>query len=114
MIPRELLDQLRGLNTAVRELKRPGLDQHQREQCESRISGLRARLPTALLTHHDRMARTGNESVAAISGSSCGNCHLRLPVGLLAELNQPGRIAVCPHCGVFLFKESAQAARPSA
>jgi predicted nucleic acid-binding Zn-ribbon protein len=31
---------------------------------------------------------------------------MKLPVGLLAELNAPGRIAVCPHCGVFVFKET--------
>jgi len=114
MIPRELLDQLRGLNDAVRVLQRAGLDEHQRELCANRVAALRAQLPTAVLTHHDRMTRAGHDSVAAVSGTSCGSCHLKLPVGLLAELNQPGRIAVCPHCGVFLFKESAVPTQPPA
>lgn len=111
MIPQELLDQLRGLNSAVRELQCSGHDEHRRERCETRIAGLRASLPTALLTHHDRMTRAGYESVAAVAGASCGSCHLKLPVGLLADLNQPGRIAVCPNCGVFVFKETADSAR---
>lgn len=114
MIPRELLDQLRGLNDAVRVLRRAGLDEHQRELGENRVAAFRAKLPTALLTHHDRMARAGHESVAAVVGSSCGSCHLKLPVGLLAELNHPGRIAVCPQCGVFVFKEMAVPVHPPA
>jgi predicted nucleic acid-binding Zn-ribbon protein len=111
MIPRELLDQLRGLNRAVRESKRAGLSEQQHEQCEARIAELRAKLPTALLTQHDRITRAGNDSVAAVSGSCCGSCHMKLPVGLLADLGQPGRIAVCPHCGVFVFKEAGTVAR---
>ena len=110
MIPRELLDQLRGLNDAERASKRAGLSERQREKYEARIAELRAKLPTALLTQHDRIARAGNESVAAVSGSCCGGCHMKLPVGLLADLGQPGRIAVCPHCGVFVFKETAAVA----
>jgi len=111
MIPHDFLDQLRGLNDTVRESKRAGLTERQREKCDARIGELRAKLPTALLSQHDRIARTGNESVAAVSGSSCGACHMRLPAGLLAELGQPGRIAVCPHCGVFVYKEKVEVGR---
>jgi len=114
MIPRELLDQLRALNESARALKRPGLGAPERATAEARVATLRANLPTALLSQHDRLVRAGHESVAAISGSCCGSCHMKVPVGLLAELNQPGRIAVCPHCGVFLFKPTAAPAPKTA
>lgn len=109
MLPPEFLEQLCGLNAAARELKRPRLNEQQRGECETRIAALRAKLPTALLGQHDRIVRTGNDSVAAVAGACCGGCHMKLPVGLLADLNQPGRIAVCPHCGVFVFKKFAAA-----
>lgn len=111
---RELLEPLRALNAAEAELRQGGLTAEQRENCERRVSQFRAQLPTALLGHHDRMAQQGRESVAPIMGSSCGACHLKLPVSQLAELHQPGRISVCPHCGVFLFNASAEPAASQA
>lgn len=104
MINRELLEHLRALNALEVALRHDrGEDVGRREGSLRRVAELRGKLPTALLSHHDRMAKQGRESVAQVSGKSCGACHLQLPVGQLAELNQPGRIGVCPHCGVFLF-----------
>ena len=115
MINRELLEHLRALNALEVELRhRRQPDVPHREVLERRISELRAKLPTALLSHHDRMAKQGRESVAPVIGMSCGACHLKLPVGQLAELNQPGRIGVCPHCGVFLFNSAAEPAESQA
>lgn len=114
MINRELLEHLRALNVVGIELRKPGLEPSRREACLRRADELRARLPIALLSHHDRMTARGRESVAPVSGNSCGACHLKLPVGQLAELHQPGRIGVCPHCGVFLFNAAAEPAASQA
>ena len=114
MINRELLEHLRALNAAEVELRHHELVPEQRDACLRRVDELRARLPVALLSHHDRMAKQGRESVAPVVGSSCGACHLKLPVGQLAELHQPGRIGVCPHCGSFLFNASAEPAQSQA
>lgn len=111
---RELLDHLRLLNELARVLRRTDLTATQRRQCETKVSGLRSKLPTALLIQHDRVASDDHDSVAAIAGSSCGSCHLKLPLSLISELHQPGRIEVCPHCGVFVFNDTpAPAAAPS-
>jgi predicted nucleic acid-binding Zn-ribbon protein len=115
MINRELLEHLRALNAVEVEIRHhAGPDAPRRESWERRVADLRAKLPTALLSHHDRMAKQGRESVAPVVGMSCGACHLKLPVGQLAELNQPGRIGVCPHCGVFLFNSAAEPAESQA
>ncbi len=111
MISREFLNLLRELNAAGGELKRVGLSTPERERYETRIAELRRVLPTALLGQHDQLVREGHASIVAVSGSTCGKCQVRLPVALLAELNEPGRIAVCPHCGVFVFKETGAPAR---
>ena len=105
MIPREYVGYLLELNRSERELRRQGLDADSRQKIEERVTELKGKLPTALVTHHERMAKAGRESVAAVSGaSSCGGCHMKLPVGMLADLSKPGRIGVCPHCGSFVFK----------
>ncbi len=114
MINREFVEQLRALNAADAELRHNGLTPSRREAIQRKVQELRSHLPTALLGHHDRMARQGRESVAQVMGSSCGACHLKLPVGQLAELHQPGRIGVCPHCGVFIFNPAAAPAESQA
>jgi len=100
----EYLDDLRSLDRVDLELRRAGSTQVRREELEKQSAEIRGRLPTALLTHHDRRLRAGNATIAAINNVTCGGCHLKLPVGMLADLSQSGRIGVCPHCGIFLFK----------
>jgi len=100
----EYLDDLCSLDRMAFELRRAGLTQNRRQELEAQVGAIRGRLPTALLTYHDRRARAGNATIAAIHNSTCGGCHLKLPLGMLADLGQPGRIAVCPHCGIFVFK----------
>lgn len=115
MINRELLEHLRALNAAEVEHRHCAESDATRPEASARrVAELRAKLPTALLSHHDRMAAQGRESVAPVMGMACGACHVKLPVGQLAEINQPGRIGVCPHCGVFLFNSAAEPAESQA
>lgn len=72
------------------------------KEATARIAELRALLPIALLTYHDRMRRQKRPSVVKTSGNSCGSCHLRLPVGTMHELKKPEGFALCPQCGVFV------------
>ena len=100
----DYLDDLCSLDRVALELRRAGLTQNRRQELEAKAAELRGRLPTALLTYHDRRVRTGNATIAAVHNLTCGGCHLKLPVGMLADISQPGRIGVCPHCGIFVFK----------
>lgn len=110
MFPHEYLGHLLKLNEADRELRRTGLPAEKQAELLERVAALKRVLPTALVSHHERMVRAGRESVAALSGtSSCSGCHMKLPVGLLADLSKPGRISVCPHCGSIVFKPAAEA-----
>jgi predicted nucleic acid-binding Zn-ribbon protein len=113
MIAQKYVGYLLDLNQSERELRRTGLDAGRRKTLEEHVVELKGNLPTALVTHHERMARAHRESVAALSGSfSCGGCHMKLPVGMLADLSKPGRIGVCPYCGSFVFKPAPAAAAP--
>jgi hypothetical protein len=100
----EYLDDLCSLDRVAFELRRAGLTRVRRQELEKQVAAIRGRLPTALLTHHDRQTRAGNATIAAIHNQTCGGCHLKLPVGMLADISLPGRIAVCPHCGIFVYK----------
>ncbi len=73
------------------------------------IAGLRDRLPVSLLGYHDRLAKQNKPSVVRSNGTSCGGCHLRLPMGLTHEMRIPGRFVICPHCGVFVTTEPSEA-----
>lgn len=100
----EYLDDLCSLDRMALELRRAGLTHNRRQELETQVGAIRGRLPTALLTYHDRRVREGNATIAAIHNLTCGGCHLKLPVGMLSDISEPGRIAVCPHCGIFVFK----------
>lgn len=73
------------------------------------IELVRGRLPVSLLTYHDRLAGRNKPSVVRSNGTSCGGCHLRLPMGLTHELRVPGRFVICPHCSVFVTTEESRA-----
>ena len=110
MISQEFIEHLLDLNACERELQRAGVTARKRKDFEGRIAALKDGLPVALVSHHERMLRSKRESMVAVSDTaSCGGCHMRLPVGMLAELHEPGRIGVCPHCGVLVFRVAAPA-----
>ena len=110
----DYLDDLRSLDRVAIEQRRAGLTETRRNELEEQTKAIRGRLPTALLTHHDRRKRAGDATIAPVNNATCGGCHLKLPVGMLADISQPGRIAVCPHCGIFIFKAATEPVAKSA
>ena len=103
MYSAEVLSQLRSLNWLAREIQRvpPGCGEIALLQIQ--IEAVRARLPDAILEHHDRMARLGKSSTAEVINGTCGECHAPLPSSLVEELSRPGHFGVCPSCGLFLW-----------
>ncbi len=103
MYSAEVLSQLRSLNWLAQEFRRLPADSREGGKIRKQMESLRDRLPTAILTYHDRLAARGLPSAAEVHAGSCAACHIRLPRGLAGELVVPGRFAVCPNCGVFLW-----------
>lgn len=112
MYSAEVLSQLRTLNWMAQELRRLPSGSSEAGLMGKQIEAVRSRLPTSILNYHDSLAAKGRVSAAQVRGVGCGACHLKLPVGLVAELGTPGRFGVCPNCGVFLWKGEARLESP--
>ncbi|MEO8204578.1 MAG: hypothetical protein ABI615_00250 [Chthoniobacterales bacterium] len=68
------------------------------------IESVRAMIPTAILSHHDRIRSRGKPSVAPVTRGHCGACHLVLSRGRLVDLQRnAGALNICDHCGVFIY-----------
>lgn len=103
MFAAEVLSQLRTLNWLAGEVRRVPPESREGVLLREQIEAVRARLPHAILVHHDRLSEGGGVSAAAVAGDHCGACRGNLPEGLMLDLQQPGHFGVCPHCGVFLW-----------
>ena len=114
MYSAEVLSQLRTLNWLTKEQHYLPPGSAQFAVLQAQLMATRERLPHAILTYHDRLGARGKPSVATLSGSSCGGCHLKLPSGMLAELRVPGRFGVCPSCGVFVWSGDNSPPEPAA
>ena len=108
MYSAEVLSQLRNLNWLAQESRRLPSGSREGVKIRSQLESVRERLPTSILTYHDRLAARGQPSAAEVHHGSCGACHIRLPRGVAGELIIPGRFAVCPNCGVFLWSADAE------
>ena len=67
------------------------------------IAHARRGLPTAILSHHDRMAAAGKRSLAVVRRGTCGIC--RAPAR--KERRLAGELSVCDGCGAFLVTGGA-------
>lgn len=106
MYSAEVLSQLRSLNHLSWERRRVPAGSAEAILLQEQIGALRARLPGAILDYHDHWEVQSQSSTAGVVGDGCGACHRSLPRELLEELAVPGHFGVCPHCGVFVWRDT--------
>ena len=94
---------LRQLDASEKELSGLPGETPSRTNLIQKISVLRAQIPTAILTHHDRMKARGKMSVAPVRNGVCGGCHLAIPRGHVIRLRDPDELNVCDSCGAFIY-----------
>lgn len=107
MYSAEVLSQLRSLNWLAQEIRRVPAGSREAAYLQSQVDALRARLPTSILEHHDRLAKGGKVSAAQVRGDRCAACQAQISPALLLELVQPGRFGVCLRCGLFLWVDES-------
>ncbi|MDZ4403195.1 C4-type zinc ribbon domain-containing protein [Prosthecobacter sp.] len=99
----EDLGQLNELDTTKRRLEAKS-SEFKRLTLEA--TGVRERLPTAILHHYDLRISRGKRGAAKMSNGTCGGCHLSLPSGQLSELRRDDEsLQVCGNCSIFLLPE---------
>ena len=70
---------------------------------ESRIACLRKEIPAAFLVNFDRFQMRGKKGVAIVRNGVCTECHLTVPIGVVAALAAGAEIQRCGNCGRYLY-----------
>lgn len=97
-----LLETLRRLNDLEGREAPYWVKQLSPDEKARAIEGLRERLPTALLGHHEHMLAHGKRSLASVRQGVCGACFHRLSSEPHSGRRSAPDLDVCDHCGVFL------------
>lgn len=87
------------------------------QEATDKIAQLRPSIPSEALARYDRLASRGRKPVALVNNGVCGQCHIRLAVGIIFEVVQ-GHTVICDSCGRILYPQEAafasNAAKPAA
>lgn len=70
---------------------------------EKRIAELRAKIPTPILAHYDRLVARGKKGTAAIRNEVCTGCHMHVPRNVVLTLMHDEDIQLCENCGRYLY-----------
>ena len=70
---------------------------------EAAKAELRARIPSQILAHYDRLVARGKKGVAIVRNQVCTACHMRLPIGVIMTLMHGQDIQLCESCGRYLY-----------
>ncbi len=69
---------------------------------DSAARKLRGRIPESVLLHFDRWLARGRKAVAVVHNGVCGECHIHLPIGVVAALASGQEFQQCSNCGRYL------------
>ena len=84
---------------------------------EADMAKLRAKIPSQILAHYDRLVARGKKGLAAVRGQVCSGCHMHLPIGVIMTLRHGLEIQHCENCGRYLYLPPAvetEATEPTA
>lgn len=87
------------------ELQALEFDQTLVPETEERIAALRAKIPSAILGHYDRLGDRGRKGVALVHNNVCTGCHMCVPLGTILELKRGEDVRLCDNCGRYLYVE---------
>ena len=98
---------IEGLLELVRldvQLRKTGKETAERGRVEDAINAVRVKLPAPILGHFDRQKSRGKLGIAPVRGGVCGACHLKMPLGHVAELrHKQDDLALCDNCGTYIY-----------
>lgn len=72
-------------------------------ESKAEIEKLRAKVPTPILAHYERLVLRGKKGVAIARNGFCGECHLRITSGRLISLVYTDEVQLCDNCGRYLY-----------
>ncbi len=78
------------------------------KNAEASLAELRAKIPSQILGHYDRLVARGKKGVAALHGQVCSGCHMQVPLGVVMTLRRGDDIQLCESCGRYLYLPPAE------
>jgi predicted nucleic acid-binding Zn-ribbon protein len=80
---------------------------------ETVMKELRARIPSQILAHYDRIVVKGKKGITMVRDQVCTGCHMRVPIGAIMSLKHGEDIQLCESCGRYLYLAPAAPAEPA-
>ena len=80
---------------------------------EAARTELRAKIPSQILGHYDRLAAKGKKGITMVRDQVCTGCHMRVPIGGIMALKHGEDIQLCESCGRYLYLPPATEAEPA-
>ena len=74
--------------------------------------GLRAKIPSQIIGHYDRLVVKGKKGIAMVRDQVCTGCHMRQPIGTIMTLKHDEDIQLCESCGRYLYLAPETEAAP--
>jgi predicted nucleic acid-binding Zn-ribbon protein len=75
----------------------------EKEKVGAAMAELRAKIPSQILAHYDRLVARGKKGLAAVRGQVCSGCHMQVPLGVVMTLKRGQDIQLCEICGRYLY-----------
>ena len=83
-------------------------------ETEAAMTELRAKIPSQILAHYDRIVVKGKKGITLVRDQVCTGCHMRVPIGAVLSLKHGEDIQLCESCGRYLYLAPETEAVPAA
>ena len=80
-------------------------------EAAKQLEAIRSKVPESILETFDRWIDRGKKPVAVVRGGVCCECHLRVAIGVLADLEGGDQLARCGNCGRLLYLPAEEPSR---
>jgi len=80
---------------------------------EAAMAELRAKIPSQILGHYDRLVAKGKKGITLVRDQVCTGCHMRVPIGGIMALKHGEDIQLCESCGRYLYLPPATEVEPT-
>jgi predicted nucleic acid-binding Zn-ribbon protein len=74
---------------------------------------LRAKIPSQILGHYDRLVAKGKKGITLVRDQVCTGCHMRVPIGGIMALKHGEDLQLCENCGRYLYLAPEVPAEPA-
>jgi hypothetical protein len=82
----------------------------QSRSAKAGIEEARKLVAPEILQHFDKLRARDKKGIAYVRRGVCGQCHMQVAVGLLAQLHHQDTLQRCENCGAYLYLVEEQPA----